>query len=384
MPVISPGGQVGQPIGGLNLGFHHNYAVFTGCSAYWFGGYIGLPTEIISDKVAWLGKCRPKAILESHAPISCVGWPVRLDGWKSKEGEASIYWAEWNFGDGSPIVGNHWQPIWDLDPLSTNLPEYIPPYASYSDHKYEAPGSYYATLTITDLSGFRETSPAVLVKVKSDPTCKAYTGTDPATVGIRPAPGVVGDALTDSDSDGVPDLTDNCAGLANNDQEDINLDGIGDVCQDGVELTAVFVDPNAPVRVKLPDVDRDGIADDVDNCLTSANNKQGDVDGDTRGDACDEDIDGDTIPNDGPAGSFFDNCPSFANPEQTDTNGNGIGDACSLGEDTAPKGAVPAVEGNATDREVMPWTTTVLMVVVAGLAAAVVLALMLRRGLRKQ
>lgn len=389
MPFVNPGGTVKSPIGLRNLGFNSNYAVFTGCSAYWFGGLISpivpQPNGPLSDKVAWLGKCRPKAILESHAPTSCVGWPVRLDGSKSIAGEASIYWAEWNFGDGSATVGNHWQPIWDLDPLSTNLPPYIPPFASYSDHKYETPGSYFATLTITDLSGFRETSPPVHIKVRSDATCKAYTGTDPTTVGVRPGPAEPGDAIIDSDFDGVPDVTDNCAGIANNDQEDINLDGIGDVCQDGVELTAVFVDPSAPVRAKMPDVDRDGVADDVDNCLTAANNKQGDVDGDKRGDACDEDIDGDTIPNDGPSGSFFDNCPSLTNPDQADTNGNGIGDACTLEEDAAPKGTVAPVHGNARDdQDGTPWTTTMTMVILAGLATAAVLTLVLRRGLRKE
>ena len=40
------------------------------------------------------------------------------------------------------------------------------------------------------------------------------------------------------------------------------------------------------------------------------------------GDQCDDDIDGDDIPNE------VDNCVYVSNFNQTDANGNGIGDAC--------------------------------------------------------
>ena len=72
----------------------------------------------------------------------------------------------------------------------------------------------------------------------------------------------------DADEDGVPDGRDNCPEVSNPEQEDSDLDGVGDACQ--VE----------------PDADEDGVPDAEDNC------------------------------------------PEVANVEQTDTNENGIGDAC--------------------------------------------------------
>lgn len=70
------------------------------------------------------------------------------------------------------------------------------------------------------------------------------------------------------------------------------------------------------------DTDGDGVADDTDNCPSTANADQADTDGDGLGDACDNDIDGDGIAN------GEDNCPEVANPNQSDTDGDGIGDSC--------------------------------------------------------
>jgi hypothetical protein len=85
--------------------------------------------------------------------------------------------------------------------------------------------------------------------------------------------------LTDSDSDGIPDASDNCPTVPNPDQADADSDGIGDACD------ADF------------DGDGDGIAAQSDNCPTVANPYQADLDNDGIGDACDPDIDGDDIPN---------------------------------------------------------------------------------------
>jgi len=47
----------------------------------------------------------------------------------------------------------------------------------------------------------------------------------------------------------------------------------------------------------LVDSDGDGIADEQDNCPQLANPQQEDTDGNQIGNACDNDIDGDEIPN---------------------------------------------------------------------------------------
>jgi hypothetical protein len=71
-------------------------------------------------------------------------------------------------------------------------------------------------------------------------------------------------APLDTDADGVLDDVDNCRTIANPDQADTNLNGIGDACDDN-----------------------DGIPDSLDNCPTAFNPDQADADLDGIGDACD-------------------------------------------------------------------------------------------------
>lgn len=74
-------------------------------------------------------------------------------------------------------------------------------------------------------------------------------------------------ALSDTDSDGVPDVSDNCIAVANTNQLDVDGNGTGDVCDDW---------------------DRDGRFNNVDNCPNVPNVNQRDEDGDGIGDECDE------------------------------------------------------------------------------------------------
>jgi hypothetical protein len=73
------------------------------------------------------------------------------------------------------------------------------------------------------------------------------------------------------------------------------------------------------------DVDYDGIPDRFDNCVTSENSDQIDINDNGRGDAC-EDFDRDGISNPD------DNCPSDPNQYQSDEDGDGLGDACDTEE----------------------------------------------------
>jgi MYXO-CTERM domain-containing protein len=75
------------------------------------------------------------------------------------------------------------------------------------------------------------------------------------------------------------------------------------------------------------DIDLDGVITGTDNCPETFNEDQSDVDEDGIGDACDDHSDADEIADD------EDNCPLVDNPDQLDTDGDGFGDACDQDDD---------------------------------------------------
>ena len=80
----------------------------------------------------------------------------------------------------------------------------------------------------------------------------------------------------DRDCDLVLDLVDNCVDVANSDQDDIDDDDVGDLCDACFET-----------RSNSNDDDVDTVADSIDNCPARHNVTQVDGDGDGVGDACD-------------------------------------------------------------------------------------------------
>jgi hypothetical protein len=80
----------------------------------------------------------------------------------------------------------------------------------------------------------------------------------------------------------------------NSDPREIDTDGGGiNDDEEGTNGTNPL-DPSDDIK----DSDNDGVADDTDNCPAVANADQANLDGDTAGDLCDADIDGDGIAND--------------------------------------------------------------------------------------
>src|SRR3989344_4865546 len=142
----------------------------------------------------------------------------------------------------------------------------------------------------------------------------------------------------DNDDDGVNDDVDNCPTTHNSDQADFDNDGLGNVCDEDDDNDGIDdrYDPN-PYDF---DSDNDGINDGADNCILVSNANQADLDDDGVGDVCDDDRDNDNLPNDEDpfpndvdgdsdgVNDNLDNCPSVSNANQADFDNDGIGDVC--------------------------------------------------------
>ena len=129
----------------------------------------------------------------------------------------------------------------------------------------------------------------------------------------------------DGDQDEVVDENDNCPNDYNPAQEDLDGDGVGDLCDNCIAQANPITDgQNAQLDTdndtvgdacdECPfdadnDSDSDGICGEVDNCPTVSNRQQNDTDNDGLGDACD-------------------NCAMVSNRSQEDLDGNGVGDVC--------------------------------------------------------
>lgn len=211
-------------------------------------------------------------------------------------------------------------------------------------------GSYTITATVTDSGGEqRSDSHTLEVGQDSDGDGVAdHNDNCPETQNADQADSDddgVGDACADQDGDGVAE-DDNCPEVANPDQADLDGDGVGDACDDDIDGDGVPNDQDAAPRDDRgsTDDDLDGVADEVDNCPGIGNPDQADMDGDGDGDKCDGDIDGDGLNNtaertlgtdrnnadsdgDGTEDGE-DNCPATENADQADADEDGIGDAC--------------------------------------------------------
>jgi hypothetical protein len=159
-------------------------------------------------------------------------------------------------------------------------------------------------------------------------------------------------ACTD-DGDSLADPIDNCPLLPNENQNDSNDNGIGDVCEGcpGGDTDADGICDGADNCPSLTNTGQeDGDDDDVgnvcDNCPGTPNANQANADGDALGDLCDA-CPADAVNNPDGDGicTAVDNCPATANVSQADFDTDGFGDACEQGAILADSDLSGLVDG---------------------------------------
>ena len=167
---------------------------------------------------------------------------------------------------------------------------------------------------------------------------------------------VVSDVSFDSDSDGINNEADNCPDDANPNQEDIDNDTMGDACDDDIDNDLVDNSDDAfPFDVnEQSDFDGDGTGDnaDADDDNDGLNDTEDAFDNDAN-ETTDTDEDG--IGNNADADDDgdgivdeSDNCPLVANADQADADNDGVGTACDADEAEDETPAVPAISLAAT------------------------------------
>ena len=211
--------------------------------------------------------------------------------------------AEDNFGWAVSISG-------DLAVVGALGDDYLTASFSGSGYEFKRDGqgqwTQLAKLVAPDRTGVNDMT-ARSVAIEGDTAILGAQGAEP----FGSQSGAAYAFVLDADGDSVLDSSDNCPLVANLDQLDSDGDTRGDACDDD---------------------DADGVLDTLDNCPLLANPDQLDTDGDTQGDVCDNDDDGDGLLDivETNTGVYVSESDTGTHPLNPDSDGDGLLDGLDL------------------------------------------------------
>ena len=177
----------------------------------------------------------------------------------------------------------------------------------------------------------------------------------------------------DDDEDTVCNVEDNCPAISNPLQEDLDFDDEGDACDADIDgdTYANGIDAFPNDSSEWFDTDGDNTGDNTDNCITKINVDQSDIDSDTLGDVCDDDMDNDGVPNivelrfggnqtdANDAATSLTNFALYAENAEADDDFDGFSNTIELAANTNPNDASDAPQAELTILEALSITKTV-------------------------
>ncbi|MDB4090528.1 thrombospondin type 3 repeat-containing protein [Pseudomonadales bacterium] len=177
----------------------------------------------------------------------------------------------------------------------------------------------------------------------------------------------------DDDEDTVCNVEDNCPAISNPLQEDLDFDDEGDACDADIDgdtyANGIDAFPNDPSE--WFDTDGDNTGDNTDNCINKINVDQSDIDSDTLGDVCDDDMDNDGVPNivelrfggnqtdANDAATSLTNFALYAENAEADDDFDGFSNTIELAANTNPNDASDAPQAELNILEALSITKTV-------------------------
>ena len=200
----------------------------------------------------------------------------------------------------------------------------------------------------------------------------------------------------DDDEDTVCNVEDNCPAISNPLQEDLDFDDEGDACDADIDgdtyANGIDAFPNDPSE--WLDTDGDNTGDNTDNCINKINVDQSDIDSDTLGDVCDDDMDNDGVPNivelrfggnqtdANDAATSLTNFALYAENAEADDDFDGFSNTIELAANTNPNDASDAPQAELTILEALSITKTVPAI--GGIGLFVMFSSLIGLGLLKR